>query len=862
MRTMQIIQRIIVLVSVILLQACGGGLPGDVENTHPTQQAPKNAPKITLDKDEKNQLIINWEEQLDAQNYTLYVTRLNTSGPNETEKIILDKPPYVIAAENHSQQYVVKLTSNWLGNESIDSNQLTFATQPTDVTELLDTDNDGIDNTTDPDDDNDTIADVNDAFPLDATETLDTDKDGIGNNADLDDDNDTIDDIRDAFPLDATETLDTDKDGIGNNADLDDDNDAVDDNNDAFPLDVTEWLDSDNDGIGNNIELDDDNDTVVDVNDAFPMDVTEWSDSDNDGIGDNADDDSGLSTLSNRYYIVNPKLVNNPLNVVSLVDNNTITVGATSLLLNNGELGIIPAPDLVQGAEISGTGPFSIGGEKNATDMPVPASFSGTEFVIPHYRNNQTYFVLSPYGDANILINYGTGVYNDTAYQGQVLEITAGSDVTVSGTITSLEFPIIVSHTASNQNGSVYPVPPATTDLWGVKSSAVIVGALLDATTINIYASNGDFLENIILNKGHRYAVNIGGGADQGLGDSIHIAADKPIAAIQIADDDDGESTAFLSQKYFATDFGIPVDTQYITVVCVKGDTEVTLGNTSQTCTGNENHPGKVYFGNPTNGMNTTAGTLLQSTKPIYVIYEPSASNDEHNLLGYVDPKKILDTDSDGTPNIIDSDDDNDEIPDEVEITNNLDPLNYLDGTLDADNDGINNTTEHQLGTNINEDDTDKDGMLDGDEVDIGRNPLLNEDAIAAHINNLIMSSIDFDYDGVIDSKDSDDDNDDMPDEWELEYGLNPKDASDADGDLDGDRVINLDEYLANTNPSLPSTDGDSLSDYDEVYVYHTDPLKDDTDEDNVADDVEINAGRNPLVKESLVIDLMRDFLN
>ena len=41
----------------------------------------------------------------------------------------------------------------------------------------------------------------------------DTDSDGVGNNADPDDDNDTYLDINDAFPLDSSEWLDTDSDG-------------------------------------------------------------------------------------------------------------------------------------------------------------------------------------------------------------------------------------------------------------------------------------------------------------------------------------------------------------------------------------------------------------------------------------------------------------------------------------------------------------------------------------------------------------------------------------------------------------------------------------------------------------------------
>ncbi|GAF92178.1 unnamed protein product, partial [marine sediment metagenome] len=48
---------------------------------------------------------------------------------------------------------------------------------------------------------------------------------------------------------------------------------------------------------------------------------------------------------------------------------------------------------------------------------------------------------------------------------------------------------------------------------------------------------------------------------------------------------------------------------------------------------------------------------------------------------------------------------------------------------------------------------------------------------------------------------DTDDDNDGMPDDWEILYSFNPLDPSDAGEDADGDGVSNLDEYLQGTNP-------------------------------------------------------------
>ena len=68
-----------------------------------------------------------------------------------------------------------------------------------------------------------------DVFPLDPTEQFDSDNDGIGDNADTDDDNDGVEDAVDEFPNNPNETIDTDGDGIGDSADIDDDNDGFSD---------------------------------------------------------------------------------------------------------------------------------------------------------------------------------------------------------------------------------------------------------------------------------------------------------------------------------------------------------------------------------------------------------------------------------------------------------------------------------------------------------------------------------------------------------------------------------------------------------------------------------------------------------
>ena len=95
--------------------------------------------------------------------------------------------------------------------------------------------------------------------------------------------------------------------------------------------------------------------------------------------------------------------------------------------------------------------------------------------------------------------------------------------------------------------------------------------------------------------------------------------------------------------------------------------------------------------------------------------------------------------------------------------------------------------------------DRDDDGLSEKDEIIIGTDPL----------------NPDTDGDGVNDFNDSfplnsdaqhDTDGDTMPDGWELKFGLDPLDPNDAYLDLNGNGVINIDEYENQADPSLQPT--------------------------------------------------------
>ena len=68
-----------------------------------------------------------------------------------------------------------------------------------------------------------------------------------------------------------------------------------------------------------------------------------------------------------------------------------------------------------------------------------------------------------------------------------------------------------------------------------------------------------------------------------------------------------------------------------------------------------------------------------------------------------------------------------------------------------------------------------------------------------------------------------DTDGDGMPDEWEIQNGLNPNDPNDAELDSDGDELTNKEEfevqntYSKSTNPNSEDTDEDGFNDKEEI---------------------------------------------
>lgn len=113
----------------------------------------------------------------------------------------------------------------------------------------------------------------------------------------------------------------------------------------------------------------------------------------------------------------------------------------------------------------------------------------------------------------------------------------------------------------------------------------------------------------------------------------------------------------------------------------------------------------------------------------------------------------------------------------------------------------------------------------------------------------------DQDYDGLTDFEESvlgtnptnpDSDGDGMNDGFEAENDLSPTDNGSLFpdngplGDPDHDGLTNLQEFFYGTNPFNPDTDGDGISDYDEIFNFGTNPGSSDSDGNGIPDANEV----------------------
>ena len=322
--------------------------------------------------------------------------------------------------------------------------------------------------------------------------------------------------------------------------------------------------------------------------------------------------------------------VNGTLDVVSYVDNNTISVGGATVVLNAGQTA--PFSNVTEDTAILATGPIGGRGRGDGMDALVPISFAGTNMVFPTNRSNNRWTLVSPTGTAAVVEIYNgttlqwTGTVTGTAST-PVAEITGGN----AGVIRSLGgVPIIATHTATNNSFSDSQVVPPFfgDDLWGVRSRNMLVG-FDGGGSVDIWLDNGT-ITTVAGGAGTVSQLNNGADLD-GNGTAMRFTnMITGTGGIQQADRDGWESTAFLPERLLDAEYWLPSAADYIAFACPTAMT-ISVGGTGFPCA--PIAPG--FPGHAVAGVSPQGTHIISDTgEPFFAYYEDSATQDETNLLG------------------------------------------------------------------------------------------------------------------------------------------------------------------------------------------------------------------------------------
>jgi hypothetical protein len=637
--------------------------------------------------------------------------------------------------------------------------------------------------------------------------TLDTDGDGQPNSTDVDDDNDGLPDTLEITLGTNPLNVDTDGDGVSDKDEIGAGTNPKDPNSKPPATDF------DGDGIPNDQDPDDDNDGVSDVdevkNGTNPLDV----DSDNDGISDGQEIKIGtdpknpnsnptsnsMSNSSNTNGNGGVNITFNPVFNIGLPG----TSGSTIIALDTDGDGIANDKDTDDDNDgLTDTQEMTLGTNPLMVDTDGDGVSdsdevkAGTDPKNPNSKPPATDFD-------------GDGIPNDQDQDDDNDGITDVDEVK-NGTN-----PLDVD---SDNDG--------IKDGDEVKAGSNPNSATSTPTSIISSTTNGSGVPNItinfspiITNSGSNASANANGSTSTPISSIIDTDGDGIPNSTDTDDDNDGLSDTI----------------------------EITLGlNTNNVDTDGDGVG---------DGDEVKAGT------------NPKDPNSK---------PPATDFDGDGIPNDQDLDDDNDGVSDVDEIKNGT---NSLD--VDSDNDGISDGQEIKVGTDPKNPNSNSTNTTTNTTITTG-NPTTPNIVINGSNNtvtgtntgtNSINTSgstqpitinpstlVDTDGDGIINSLDTDDDNDGVLDTVEITLGLNANNV-----DTDGDGVGDGDEIKAGTDPKNPNSkppatdfdgdgipndqdlddDNDGLSDVDEV-KYGTNPLDVDTDNDGVKDGDEIKAGSDP----------------
>ena len=355
-------------------------------------------------------------------------------------------------------------------------------------------------------------------------------------------------------------------------------------------------------------------------------------------------------------YIVSDKIVSNGISILSLCDNNNVTIGGYSFTLNEQESASIPANSVNINDSVKAKCLAQVEGSGDVDDIIFPVSWAGTEFIYGGMRATDKFCMIAPFGDASVMIYDGgasvwSGTVNSTG-------ICVSQDIT-SGNATRIESdkPILVFH---GGNEDAFVMYPSTKEkLYGVPSNYFIVAAGSSGATISYTRSDTGATSTQSISADSQYSLSSLG--PSGSAPAFVVNGSNPIGAIQQADHDGAESTTFAPLKEMTIKFGSSLGAEYIAIATPYSGTSCTVYDSSGNIVETQSASGsngiyKICFDCGNDNTYVSGGWEVKCIKPVWAYYEEDINGDETNLLGYkqmrqyASPEPIYTLENEETP--------------------------------------------------------------------------------------------------------------------------------------------------------------------------------------------------------------------
>lgn len=343
-------------------------------------------------------------------------------------------------------------------------------------------------------------------------------------------------------------------------------------------------------------------------------------------------------------YVVHDTLAAATIDVFSMTDNNSVTIGSGNVSLDQYDNSSLTSGFFTQGSAVSAKGLFQTDADVAGTETIVPVSFAGKEFAVyDRYSGVNTICMVSPWGTANytIYVNGSVDSAGSVTSSGSCVDT---ANVNNSNIRVTSDIPILAMIEDAGRDVTILTPLVKNEYLYGIGSTNLAVNTGAEASTSNTTEADSSPATRTFSIAANSTDLtthpNFGSAPANRL-----ISTDASISAQRYGDGDGADSSIFYERKDLSTLWGSPNGADYISVAAPYAST---------TCTVKQ---GVSTIGSIVGGSNTTVNHLgfgtgnstsyvsdswrLQCDKPVFAYYQLIDTDEEHNLTGYAQMRQF-----------------------------------------------------------------------------------------------------------------------------------------------------------------------------------------------------------------------------